>query len=93
MGKRWREDGEGGVGKRSVNPEDVVTRNGKRLAACPSDAQDWRRAPVTRKTPLTAPAAAKCKKRRKGIRPNCKIKGRKKRSRRRRRGLVDNANS
>ena len=50
MGKRWREDGEGGVGKRSVNPEDVVTRNGKRLAACPSHAQDWRRAPVTRKT-------------------------------------------
>ena len=43
MGKRWREDGEGGVGKRSVNPEDVVTRNGKRLAACPSDAQNWRR--------------------------------------------------
>ena len=43
MGVRPMQGGAGGVGKRSVNPEDVVTRNGKRLAACPSDAQGWRR--------------------------------------------------
>ena len=49
MGKRWREDGEGGVGKRSVNPEDVATRNGKRLAACPSHAQDPTDCPRGRK--------------------------------------------
>ena len=46
MGVRPMQGGAGGVGKHSVNPEDVVTRNGKRLAACPSDAQHWRLAPV-----------------------------------------------